>query len=77
MRATALALLAAAIFHLWDGKALPATGWVAHGDEYVLTLEDGAVLILRQREVREIVPGEQPADETRGSAKASEPQTER
>ncbi len=51
-----LLLLAAAVFRLWDGQTLIATGWVQHGDEYVVTLRDGTTVILRQQEVRELDP---------------------
>ncbi|MBI2528330.1 MAG: hypothetical protein HYV93_20410 [Candidatus Rokubacteria bacterium] len=33
-----LALLAAALLHLWDGRTLPVQEWLRRGDEYVVTL---------------------------------------
>lgn len=56
MRAMGRALLAAALFHLWDGRTLQAIEWVRHGEEYVVTLSDDSVLILRAQEVREVIP---------------------
>ena len=55
-----LAFLAAALFQLWDGRTLPVQEWLRHGDEYVVTLGDGSVLILREQEVKAIVPVEKP-----------------
>lgn len=49
-----LALLAAALFQLWDGRMLPAQEWLRHGDEYVVTLGDGSTLILREQEVKDV-----------------------
>ena len=49
-------LLAATIFRLWDDRALVATEWIQHGDEYVVTLHDGTTVILRQQDVREVAP---------------------
>lgn len=54
MRATTLALLVAATFHLWDGRVLEVTEWIRHGEEYVVTLRDGSTLVVRQQEVREV-----------------------
>jgi len=54
MRATTLALLVAATFHLWDGRVLEVTEWIRHGEEYVVTLRDGRTLVVRQQELREI-----------------------
>ncbi len=51
-----LLLLAATVFHLRDGRTLVAKDWIRHGDEYVVTLRDGTVVILRQQEVRELEP---------------------
>lgn len=68
MRRWVVALLAAALFHLWDGRTLDVGEFIRHGDEYVVTLRDGRTLILRQAEVREIAPardepaGRPPAD---------------
>ncbi len=56
-----LSLLAATLFHLWDGRTLLAAEWIRHGDEYVVTLRDGTTVILRQQEVRQVGPaGEEP-----------------
>ena len=56
MRVSMLALLAATIFQLWDGRELEVKEWLRHGDEYVVTLSDGRVLILRAPEVRRLLP---------------------
>ena len=72
MRGTMLALLAAAIFQLWDGRSLEVKEWLRHGDEYVVTLTDGRVLILRQQEVREIAPQGSEGSE-RGQARPLSP----
>jgi hypothetical protein len=58
-------LLAAALFRFWDGRVLEVEQWIAHGDEYVVTLPDGKSLIVPQREVREIVSGSQESRPTR------------
>ena len=60
LRPVILALLAAVLFRLWDGRTLEVKEWLKHGDEYVVTLADGTTLILREREVKEVVPGEAP-----------------
>ena len=59
-------LLAAAVFRLWDGRTLEAVDWVRHGEEYVVTLSDGRVLILREQHVREVMPGAGRGTETSG-----------
>jgi hypothetical protein len=60
MRRVLLALVATALFHLWDGRTLQVKEWIRHGDEYVVTLADGTTLVLREQEVKEVVPGEKP-----------------
>ncbi|OGL20588.1 MAG: hypothetical protein A3F92_09215 [Candidatus Rokubacteria bacterium RIFCSPLOWO2_12_FULL_71_22] len=59
-RRTLVALLAATILRLWDGRTLEAVEWIRHGEEYVVTLRDGTVLILRAQEVREVEPPPRP-----------------
>jgi hypothetical protein len=49
-------VVAAMLFHLRDGRVVAAAEWLRHGDEYVVTAQDGRVLILRQQEIREMVP---------------------
>jgi hypothetical protein len=60
-RLAAAALVLAAIFHLWDGRTLEVREYLQHGDEYVVTLPDGSMRIVRQAEVREVVAGARPA----------------
>jgi len=54
--ALALAVLAATVFHLRDGRTLVAVDWIRHGDEYVVTLREGTTIIVRQQDVRELEP---------------------
>lgn len=44
------------MIRLWDGATLEVSDWMRHGDEYVVTLPGGEVRVLRQQDIREIVP---------------------